>query len=66
MAARDKLSIKKHYRAKAKSRLNKNIKVHLAIFAYFMSNLLFEMRCFIKLPKLSECEGLYLYWNAGS
>ena len=39
-----KLSIKKHHRAKAKSKLNENLKVYLTIFACFISNLLFELK----------------------
>ena len=66
MATRDELSIKKHHRTEVKSRLNKNMKVYLAIYANFVSNLLLEMGYFLKLSKLSEYEGLYLYWNAGS
>ena len=66
MAARHKVSIKEHYRTKTKSRLNKNMEVYLAIYSYFMSDLLFEMRCFIKLPKMSDYEGLCFHWNAGS
>ena len=58
MAARDELSIKEYHRAKVKSRLNKNMRVYLASYAYFMSNLLLEMRYFIK---LSKYEGLYLH-----
>ena len=61
MVARYKVSIKKHYRAEAKSRLNKNIDIFKAIYAFFMSHLLFEMRYFIKFSKLSEYEGLCLH-----
>ena len=43
-ATRDKLSIKKHHRAEAKSKLNENLKVFLTIFACFLSNLLFELK----------------------
>ena len=66
MAARHKLSIKKHYRAETKSRLNKNIEVYLAIYSYFMSSLLFEMKCFIKLSKMSNYEGLCFNCNSSS
>ena len=34
-ATRDKLLIKKHHRAEAKSKLNENLKVYLTIFACF-------------------------------
>ena len=63
MATRDELLTKKHHRAEVKNILNKNMKVYLASYAYFTSNLLVEMRYFIK---LSEYEGLCLHWNTGS
>ena len=66
MAAINKLSIKKFYRTEAKSRLNKNMEVYLTIYAYFISNLLSEIVCFIKLSKLLEYEGLCLHGNTGS
>ena len=37
------------------------MKVYLAIYTYFMSNWLLEMRYFLKLLKLSEYEGLCLH-----
>ena len=38
-----------HLRVKVKSNTNKNIEVYLAVFPYFMPNLMLELRHFVKL-----------------
>ena len=48
-ATRYKFVIQMHLRTKVKTSLNKNMQLYSAIFPCFMSNLLLEMRHFVKL-----------------